>query len=267
MLRAGALDVFSLFGAESDEGENPAGVSGALIWCAGDELVLRSGSNVVFWGDKTGNGRNLTQATAANGPTLTTINGRNALSFDPTAGQFLEIPDDGVWTHSTAYEGFAVFKRVQDPPTGSFYGFWELGASGQQSHVPFTDGVIYDDFGSNSRKTVGNPTPSMTSTRIYQVASATNSWTAWLDGVQLAPTTTTNTVGMVTGAGQRHIGLSGASGSSYDGIFCEFILFGKTLSTAERTAVKTMLNGGGSGPSRRQLVVISARAKRIRAGS
>lgn len=94
-------------------------------------------------------------------------------------------------TGITEATGIVVIKRNADPPADAE--FWGYG-SGATSHLPYTDGVIYDDFATDTRKTVGNPTPSMASWRIYSARSMTNLWKANLDGVELF-STTTNTVG------------------------------------------------------------------------
>lgn len=92
----------------------------------------------------------------------------------------------------TAGTGVFVWKRTADP--GTLGQFWNFGSSGNSNYFPFSDGVIYDDFGSTVRKTVGNPTPSLANWHIYSARSAANLWKANLDGVELF-STATNTVG------------------------------------------------------------------------
>ena len=70
---------------------------------------------------------------------------------------------------------------------------WEVGVPDIRGFYPFTDGVIYDTFGSTVRKTVGNPTPSLASWRIYSVYSAAGDWQSYLDSTSLF-STGTNTV-------------------------------------------------------------------------
>lgn len=73
-------------------GWTPAALGAALWgwWDASDAatLTLVSGAASQL-DDKSGNGRHLTQGTAGNRPTTTTINGHTALSFDAAASQRL----------------------------------------------------------------------------------------------------------------------------------------------------------------------------------
>jgi hypothetical protein len=46
--------------------------SGSVLWLKADAGVTTSGSNVTAWADQSGNGNNVSQATAANQPTLET---------------------------------------------------------------------------------------------------------------------------------------------------------------------------------------------------
>jgi Concanavalin A-like lectin/glucanases superfamily/Secretion system C-terminal sorting domain/F5/8 type C domain len=58
--------------------------SGTALWLKADAGVTLSGSNVTQWADQSGNGYNVTQATAANQPTFETnvFNGQPAINFD-----------------------------------------------------------------------------------------------------------------------------------------------------------------------------------------
>lgn len=63
----------------------PAQLSPAMWFDADDaSTITLNGSNVSQWDDKSGNGRNATQATAANQPAYTTagLNGKNVVTFD-----------------------------------------------------------------------------------------------------------------------------------------------------------------------------------------
>ena len=69
-------------------GFNPKSISGLVGWWDASDsatVTLNSG-NVSAWADKSGNGRTLSQATAANQPAYTTgaVNGRNAIVWPST---------------------------------------------------------------------------------------------------------------------------------------------------------------------------------------
>src|SRR5262245_37132262 len=62
----------------------PADVSGLVVWLRADALGLNDGDPVGTWTDGSGNGRDLTQATAAKKPTYKTniVNGKPVVRFD-----------------------------------------------------------------------------------------------------------------------------------------------------------------------------------------
>ena len=63
----------------------PAQISTAAWYDASDSSTITlSGSNVTQWNDKSGNGRNVSQAVSSSQPSITTFNGLNALNFDGT---------------------------------------------------------------------------------------------------------------------------------------------------------------------------------------
>lgn len=187
--------------------------------------------------DKSGNGRHWTQATA--GSRLLwqpgVVNGHAVARADGV---------DDHWTGPdlstlTAGEVFIVVKLDADPPAADAQtGFWDIGSDTNLADaIPFTDGVLYDSFGSTARKTTVNPTPSLaTAFRLYNVVSVSGEWTSFLDGTQLF-TTATNTVGFTT---TTLLGRSagGAVNSFLDGDIAEFILFPRKLSAGEKTQMK-----------------------------
>lgn len=71
-------------------GFNPRSISGLSMWLDATQGVTLTSSLVSTWADSSGNGRDVTQTTAARRPTYTkTLNGRSVLSFDAGITQFL----------------------------------------------------------------------------------------------------------------------------------------------------------------------------------
>lgn len=128
-----------------------------------------------------------------------------------------------------AAHAFIIVQLDADPPASGNGGLWEFGTDASDTHFPFSDNNIYDDFGTTVRKTVGNPTPSLAAVRLYEVVSAAGEWTARLDGAQIF-TTATNTVGWSASSALGGA-VSGASGTRLNGKIAEFINF-----TTKRTA-------------------------------
>lgn len=203
--------------------------SGAAWWLRGDSVVLNT-TTVSQWTDISGNGRHWTQGSAPLQPTwvASAIGGQPGLSFAAAAQQELVGPNLNA-LGLTGAETFIVFQANADPPaTGVKCGFWRTESAASVAVVPFTDGIIYDGFGSTVRKTTVDPTPSLASPRIYSVISTATEWTSSLDGTQIF-TTATNTVGWNTAT---RIGSSVSNW--FDGLMCEWLVYPAKLSTADR---------------------------------
>lgn len=241
-----SLAITQLCGFGANEVFTPGRVSGLVVWlCA--ELgvytdtsattpVTADAQTVAFWQDQSGLGNNFTQSTSANRPTWKTgiVNSMPVLRFDGSNDQLVGPSLSAL----TAGEAFIVVKVDADPPgVNTVSGSWKFGSNATDCHYPFTDGVIYEDFGTTARKTVGNPTPSLASWRLYNVISVSGEWTANLDGTQIY-TTATNTVGFSTAP---IIGGNVANDRRLDGDIAEFIVYNKKLEVPERTAVKTYI--------------------------
>lgn len=173
--------------------------SSLALWLRADLGVTLNGATVSAWADQSGNGRHATQTTAADQPAFRAagdargIGGNASVDFDG-ASDSLGFAD--VFSAlATGAEIFFVGRLDLDPPTiTTKTGLWTFGSSAESTHLPFTDGVVYDNFGSTARKAAGNPTPSLASPFLYGVKSVANEWTARVNGAQLY-TTATSTVG------------------------------------------------------------------------
>lgn len=192
------------------------------------------------WEDISGNDRHLLQSSAGNRPSLAAgiVNGKPVIRHNAqVAKRWLVLPD---MSELQEAEAFIVVAISSDPPTqGIHSGLWRMQAStvpGMSTHYPFTDGTIYDSFGSTVRKTVGNPTPSLTAFHLYNVVSADGEWTARLDGAQLF-TTSSNTVAFPAAPELgRSFSTNGEAGLSGD--IAEFILFEQVCSSQQRDEVE-----------------------------
>lgn len=147
------------------------------------------------WEDKSGNGRHAVRAGTADLTRETgQINGLDAVNF--AGSGYMTLPN---FLSGSAGALFWVARQDFDPTVfprnGAYFG--RSGTSGLDSHEPFTDGTIYHDWGSTTRKTVGNPTPSMASWRYGWIISKANSWVYSLQNSTLH-STGTNTVGWTT---------------------------------------------------------------------
>lgn len=211
-------------------------MDGLYMWLRADQGITLNGSSVAAWDDITANNNDWEQTTAAEQPLFVAdaMNGEPVVRFDGvdnglTAGDIL--------TGLTEAEVFVVLKIDTDPPGNEAQsGLWVMSGA-QATHYPYTDGVIYESFGTDTRKTVGDPTPLLTSPRIYNISTAANAWTARLDGAELH-TTGTNTVGWTA---NPVIGPSAGGTYFLDGDIAEVLLYDAVLSAGDRTLVHAYL--------------------------
>ena len=110
----------------------PAALGSSLaLWLDADDVstITLNGSNVSQWNDKSGNGRNVSQATAANQPTYTPsgLNGRPAVVFDGVNDYLAAASPLIGTTHSL----FFVFTPTIENAAGSVFGQWSAGQTGR----------------------------------------------------------------------------------------------------------------------------------------
>ena len=205
------------------------------VWLRFDDQGLADNDPIATAEDLSGNGNDWTQAAAGSRPTFKAniLNGHGVARLDGT-DDFWSGPDiSGL----TAAEVFVVIKIDTDPPAADGQtGLWHLGGGGTtNTHFPFTDGVIYDSFATDTRKTTVDPTPSLTSFRLYNVVSTASEWTSFLDGTQLFTTGTNN----VQVTSTPTLGRSKDSTYHIDGDIAEFALFDRKLSAGEKAQIET----------------------------
>jgi len=213
-------------------GHTPWLISGLLFAYDIATLGLAEGANVTALKDTGPNGlgaRAIVPGTYAKAG----LNNTPAVRFHTSLGSYYYLPN---MAGLTAGEIFIAVKVDSDPPpTTARTGLWDISTSTEgfpDTHFPYTDNSIYDGAFSTIRKNAGNPTPSMTSPIIYNVSSATNSWTARING-SVQHTTGTNTVGFPSAP---LLG-KGRNAFSLDGYIGFVAMFTRVLTTGERTAI------------------------------
>lgn len=211
-------------------GFDPLTLSPALWLDAADTATItESGGAVSRWADKSGNVRHFGQTTAANKPTTgaATKNGHNVLTLD--GNDNLTCTGFGAALSSGA-EIFIVLKLDADPPAATSE-IWVFGNAGATSHYPWGgDNGIYDAFGTNSRKTTGNPTPSLANWHTYNVTSVSGAWSSRINNAAHY-STASNTVGWTTTFSLAWFG------GGIKGNVAEVLMFAGALATGDRTDV------------------------------
>lgn len=217
---------------------------------SGTTPATANGDPVRRWDDQSGNGNNATVGGVSQRPHLdtgTTLNGHQTILFAAVSSELLSIPN--VLGGLTAGELFLSIKVQNDPPgSGGATGIYHFDGSGtaNSTHYPWTDGHIYDKFGTTTRYDLGNPTPALTSWRIYNPHSGTNDWAAYLDN-SLLFSSATNTVSFSTGP---TIGVSSGSLTVYlDGWLSELIFYPSVLSSSDRTTTYNYMSTGTGSPA------------------
>jgi hypothetical protein len=211
----------------------------AWAWYKADAITGKNdGDPISQWDDSSGNARHAIQATGGSQPTYKTAiqAGLPVVRFDGAADQ-LEVPDASALTAGT---GFIVVKIVTDPPASGKTGLWTFGASAM--HFPFTDGLLYEAFGTTVRKD-SIAIPDLTQWQIYEVFSGASDWGALLDGVSLHATGT-NTVGFTAAP---RLGHGGAS--FLDGDIGEAVIYDSKLSSTDRDDVRAALDAKWLNPA------------------
>ncbi|MFM5936712.1 MAG: hypothetical protein ACKOQ2_29240 [Dolichospermum sp.] len=212
----------------------PVQMSTALWLDAADSsTVTLNGGNVSQWDDKSGNGRNAAQATAANQParTLNGLNGKTVLTFDGV-NDFL-VSNSGTYGPNISMfavarqDGGSSYQRLLNVRIDQFAFFGSL------------NGNFTTLFGNNAWNDVNANSPSIavTSTRILGVVNPTSgsAATPYVDGTaQITKTgtmTTANGISIGCIFNEHH----------WFGIVAEIIVINSAVTTTVRQFIEGYL--------------------------
>jgi hypothetical protein len=218
--------------------------------------ITITGSGVSTWADKSSNANDATQSTDGNRPTITAAaqNGLDVLECvvsDPssivgTGKQWLQLPDFSALSAGTV---IAVAKSNADPPSGAG-GDGRTGAviacstsmATLGAHHPYTDGNVYDNFGSTARKSTGNPTESLASCYLLGIRSAPSDYEFYVNASSHF-STGTNTVGFSATLSfvGKSLDASMPQHYGFDGQIAEIVLLNVAATTLQRQKVEGYL--------------------------
>lgn len=223
----------------SDSAEQDIGFASGVLDTATLLSFCGAGDGfVTTWYDQSGNARNATQATSTAQPRVAiagvvqTQGTRSAIRFDGNS-DYLTLASSAI--SGTALALFAVLQTDADPAGSA--GESGLGTFGtdQSTHYPWTDGTVYCEFGTNARKTCGNPTLSLTTNHLLTVQSYASDFSLRLNGNSQF-STATNTVAFPTTC------LIGQGGSySYKGRMAEWVIYTSNQSS-NRVGIESNIN-------------------------
>jgi len=203
------------------------------LWLDASDLstITESSGSVSSWADKSGYGRNATQATGANQPTTgsVTINGLNVLSFDGATDTMTFA--SGFMNNKHQGTIFSVFTTTSGASTGSPIVFGD-------DYADFGN-RMYTTFGTNSRKNFVHGI-TLTNVNSFCIVGALGYWQAFINGVSKS-LTTTNTVSFNTGVAQFFLANDPPAGSRWGGSLAEIIIYSRALSLSEIETVRLYL--------------------------
>ena len=209
----------------------PASLPGLLVWLKADSLGLANNDPVVSYPDSSGNANHFT---GTGSPLFKTgvINGLPAVYY-PVGSIHRMTSVNYLPGNPTSGECFFVMKVDADVGL-DLNVLHDFGIDPAANHWPFTDGTVYDGWGTDVRKTLGNPTPSLASWRLVNLRSEINSYVAEIDGGALF-STGTNSVAFNT---QPYIGGNAIGAQALVGHIAEYMQYDHVLSSGDRQQVE-----------------------------
>jgi len=181
------------------------------------------------WDDLSGSNNHFTSPAAANFPSF--VGGE--ATFDGSTKHLLAPLN--MMAGATAGEIFIRQKRYADngdAATNSGWMHFGTDPSNFQDHFTYSS-TIYCGFGSNGRKTCGNPTPATNTYHTINIWSASADWSLSM-GSTVVYSTASNTVAW---ASQARLGASYALGTYFQGTIKAMALFSRKLTAFERADV------------------------------
>jgi hypothetical protein len=199
------------------------------LWLKANQGV--SGTTAVTqWDDQSGMGHN-TEAVVG-----TPSRQDNALNYNPVV-EFNSTSYFTLTSFSTGYSAGEAIAVVSGQVTKNGFPYF-LGGSGGQAHYTWSDGIVYQPFGSSVRRSI-NPSVDISQFNIFGTYAANNDWGAGFNG-GLDFSTATNIVSFA-GATSYIGATAGSAPRGLDGQVAEVILYNRKLNLAERQQVNSYL--------------------------
>ncbi|HCZ13326.1 MAG TPA: hypothetical protein DHV85_01765, partial [Candidatus Accumulibacter sp.] len=235
---AGSVTAASTQGADT---YTITGIAGTTITVAESLTQTYSAGTAVYQGyisqltDKSGLNNNAAQTDTTKMP-LWLSNGLNSIGSILWAPHgtvtMLTFAGGNPMTGSTAGSMFTSLQATLAQGSsayGSAWGGW--GSSGSYSHYAWSSGVVYEDWGSTTRPSFGDPSPDLSMTHLYNVVSAAASYKGNINGANIS-SSGTNTVGW----GANPVLGSGALAGAYYfvGRMGDYFTFSEAVSTNEQ---------------------------------
>jgi hypothetical protein len=216
---------------------------GLKLWLDASVLTLSNNTAVSSWTDSSGNGYHATQSTGISQPIFKTniINGKPIVRYDGT-DDFLISPNGAISGISTDATVFSVHSAT-DRASSLFISCPQVNTNRFQSHCPWSDGVVYFDFGdittpSGRLSCPWGGTPGVFSITTFLVGGY--AMKIRKNRADLASKTVSLT--FIPGVQTLQIGADLGGTNSLLGDIAEFILYNRRLSDAEVILVENYLS-------------------------
>lgn len=212
-------------------GFDPRRITGLALWL--DAADTSYSASTGTWADKSGNGRNFSQATANNRPIVSAVtqNGRSVLEFDGTNDQLIHNSNFLQVSNCTL---FAAFRRL-----GGVFGGVISSASGADR----SPAILIDSSQGTVRGHANFSQAGAGVVNSFNITSGTvdaGASTIWVDGTQRDTDAASNTVD--TTSTTTAIGTYRQSAANYlNGYIGEIVVYTRVLSAAERRTVEAYL--------------------------
>lgn len=212
-------------GGGADPGQ--AIINTAFFHLDAEDLTGADASNQSAWLDRIA----AVNCTGASDAFTLETNEMNGLPVGRFTGKQLAIPN-GLLTGKTELTIIYVGKINTAFGGAAFANF---GTDAQSNHFPYIDGVIYEDFGSTTRKTCGDyATHGMNVNHIGSMRSKASLWDLRVDGSSKF-NTVTNTVGV------NSTGLTIGNATGWFGDLAKVMLFDTYISDVDMADVESTL--------------------------
>lgn len=221
----------------------PTDLANCELWLRGDTGFFQDDAATVpataqadplaVWQDQTASVRHATQTVAGDRPKLEVtgaLNGKKVVRFNNSNTEFFNLPN--FLTGFTYGEIFCLIKSVADPLTAGF-NQWRFGSDGANAdYHPWSDGVMYEGWGSTARKTPGNASTPLNEWHLLHIVSKAGLWRMQLNFGEFY-STGTNTVGWTTAP---TLG-KGLGALYYDGYMADVFMFSTEKTVVERSGL------------------------------
>jgi hypothetical protein len=221
---------------------SPADVANLVIWLDTTRGVTLNSGKVSAWADQSGQGNSFLQSNTTYQPPFSAnafgagVAGLTTVGITTNAPTLVCANETTSILTAAGATKFIVMQSSATQAAGSEFSLgW--GSGNQGDYLPYTDGNFYDEFYTNTRKTVGQVNAS-SAPIVYCVTSSVTDFTAYVNASQFF-TTSTNTVGGAATAPSIIGNPNGGDG--WNGLLGDVLVYDRELSSTEIGEVTTYL--------------------------